>query len=75
MACGGGEVSSAKEQTAARYAIQFLLEDGQTMMQIARRTGIHKSALTAFYRGMHGHDLTPKEIDNLERLHDQVSAE
>ena len=68
-------MSSAKEQTAARYVIQFLLEDGQTMMQIARRTGIHKSALTAFYRGIHGHDLTPAEIGKLERLHDQVGAE
>tara|TARA_R110000851_G_scaffold199128_1_gene350173 strand:+ start:324 stop:527 length:204 start_codon:yes stop_codon:yes gene_type:complete len=63
------------EQTAARYVIQFLLEDGQTMMQIARRTGIHKSALTAFYRGVHGHDLVPKDIEKLERLHDQVGAE
>tara|TARA_R110000851_G_scaffold329453_1_gene501357 strand:+ start:447 stop:653 length:207 start_codon:yes stop_codon:yes gene_type:complete len=68
-------MSSAKEQTAARYVIQFLLEDGQTMMQIARRTGIHKSALTAFYRGIHGHDLTPSEIGKLERLHDQVTTE
>ena len=68
-------MSSAKEQTAARYVIQFLLEDGQTMMQIARRTGIHKSALTAFLRGIYGHDLTPAEISKLERLHDQVGAE
>jgi len=63
---------STKEQTTARYVIQFLLEDGKTMLQIARATGMQRSRLESFYRGIYGHELTPQEVGKLEKLHNKA---
>ena len=67
-------MSSAKEQTAARYVVQFLLEDGMAMITIALKTGIQKRSLEAFYRCKDGSDLTPSEIGKLEKLHEGVKV-
>ena len=62
------------EQTAARYVIQFLIQDGQSMLQIARGTGIPRSNLEDFYRAKAGSDMTPKEISKLEKLHNATTG-
>ena len=62
-------MSSAKEQTAARYVLIELLEAGMDLPTIAKITGIRKTELTSFYRAEAGSDLTPKEVDKLGKLH------
>ena len=68
MGSGAGEMSSIKEQTAARYVLIELLETGMELSAVAKLTGIRKTELTAFYRAEAGSDLTPKEIDKLGLL-------